>query len=302
MPRRRALPALALTAALALSACGTSSAEPPDGRVRTVAAFYPLHFLLQRVGGPGVVVTDLTRPGAEPHDLELTARQVGSLEQADLVVYERGFQPAVDEGVDQQARDRALDVAGVTPLREGYAAIEDGELEADTGSDPHVWLDPTLMSTLAGAVADRLSAVEPAAAAGFRERAAALQGELAALDGAYRTGLAQCARTDVVTSHNAFGYLTERYGLTQVGITGLVPEEEPTPGRLADVARLARERGVTTVFFETLVSPRTAESLAREVGAQARVLDPVESAPEDGDYLRAMRGNLAALRTALGCA
>ena len=302
----RRLPAVLATVALALTGCGTSSADG-DGRggepVQAVAAFYPLHFLLERVGGGDVAIEDLAKPGAEPHDLELTPRQVGRLSTADLVVYEKGFQPAVDDAVDQQAVGHALDVAAVQPLATGYVPIVEGELAQDgQRNDPHIWLDPTRMSALAGAVGDRLAQLRPAQAQQIRDRTAALQGELAALDGEFRTGLARCDRKDIVTSHNAFGYLAQRYGLNQVGITGLTPEQEPTPGRLADVARFARENGVTTIFFEDLVSPKTAQSLADEVGARAEVLSPIEGRPETGDYLTAMRADLAALRTALGCA
>lgn len=300
----RLLVPLLLLAVLVLSGCG-AGASADDGRARVVASFYPLQFLAERIGGPAVQVQGLTRPGAEPHDLELTPRQVGDVEKADLVVYLRDFQPAVDEAVDAEtgsgADSRALDAGAVTPLAQGYTAVEDGERAEGSGADPHVWLDPTRMRALATAVADRLVAVAPGDAAGIRTRAAELDGQLQQLDADFRSGLATCARRDLVTSHNAFGYLAQAYGLVQVGITGLVPDEEPTPRRLAEVADYARRAGVTTIFFEETVSPKTAESLAREVGARAAVLSPLEAPPEQGDYLTAMRTDLAALRTALGC-
>jgi zinc transport system substrate-binding protein len=154
---------------------------------------------------------------------------------------------------------------------------------------------------VAGAVADRLAELAPAEAEGFRNRAAELTADLEDLDADLAAGLATCARRDVVTSHDAFGYLTHRYGLEQVAVSGLSPEADPSPRRLADVARTARERGVTTIFFEELVSPRVAEQVAREVGATTAVLTPLEGRPEQGDYLSAMRANLDALRTALDC-
>ncbi len=151
-------------------------------------------------------------------------------------------------------------------------------------------------------IAERLAEADEDGAQAYRDGAAALRAELEALDAAFRQGLQTCERREIVVSHNAFGYLADRYDLEQIAVTGITPEEEPTPRRLADVARLAEQRGVTTVFFEELVSPRTAESLAREVGAEAVVLSPLEGPPETGDYLTAMRANLATLRTALGCA
>jgi zinc transport system substrate-binding protein len=157
------------------------------------------------------------------------------------------------------------------------------------------------MAAMAGTVTERLAALVPAQAAGIRARGAALGDELAALDGAYRSRLASCARHEVVTSHEAFGYLSARYGLTQVGIAGLSPDEEPTAKRLVEVARFVRERHVTTIFFETLVSPKLAQTVARETGARTAVLDPVEGVRSPDDYLAVMHRNLDTLVTALGC-
>ena len=303
----RVLPALSLPLSLVLSATltacsgGPSATSDEDGLAVT-AAFYPYGYLVERVGGDDVALTSLTRPGAEPHDLELTPQQVAALGETDLLVYAGGFQPAVDEAASQQAQEAAFDVHAAVELLEGYVPLEDGELEPEEeGSDPHLWLDPTRYAQVATALAERLGKLDPERADTYAERAEALGGELAELDRELEEGLTTCARRDIVTSHNAFGYLADRYDLQQIAVTGLTPEEEPTPRRLADVAQLAKERGVTTVFFEELVSPRTAESLAREVGAEAVVLSPLEGPPQTGDYFDAMRQNLATLRTALAC-
>jgi zinc transport system substrate-binding protein len=284
--------ALLLSTALALAACGSSPQEGPaddaaaDGPVLDVAAgLYPLELLARRVGADGASVEGLSPPGAEPHDLELTPRQVAALSEADLVLYLKGFQPAVDEAVAQRAPDRALDLAAVNAQ----------------GEDPHVWLDPMRYAELADAVAERMGQVAPDRAADFAAAAAQLRAELEQLDEDFRTGLADCEREQFVTSHDAFGYLARAYDLEQVPVTGLTPEDEPSPGRLAEVADLAREAGVTTVFFEDTASPKVAEALASEVGATAAVLSPLETAPEQGDYFTAMRANLAALQDALGC-
>jgi zinc transport system substrate-binding protein len=308
--RTHLLPLFAL-GPLLLTACGSGS----DGggaseRLDVVVGFYPYQYVAEQVGGDDVAVTNLTAPGAEPHDLELSPQQVADLAEADLVLYSAGFQPAVDEAVEEQAADRAFDVLSAVELREYEEAQADdadpahGEEGHDdhAGEDPHVWLDPVRMAEVAAAVADELAERAPERADAFRERADALTVELSALDGELEEGLSACARTEMVTSHDAFGYLAERYGLEQVAISGLSPEEDPSPRRLAEVAQFAQERGVTTIFFEELVSPRVAESLAREVGAQAQVLSPLEGPPDDGDYLSAMRTNLAALTAALDCA
>ncbi|MGI5242844.1 metal ABC transporter substrate-binding protein [Dactylosporangium sp. CA-139066] len=274
-----------LAGALALAGCA-GPAKPDDGKLRVVAAFYPLQFVAEQVGGDRVAVSNLTRAGAEPHDLELTPSQLAGLEDADLVVYLRGFQPAVDEAIDLQRRDKTFDVAGVERLRD---------------ADPHVWLDPVRLATIAEKLAERLAAVEPAGAGAVRQRADALVGQLRELDGQYRAGLADCARREVVTSHEAFGYLAARYNLQQVSVTGLNPDEEPGPQQVRDVAKLARERGVTTIFFESLVSPKLSQTVAREIGAKAAVLDPIEGVEGGETYFTVMRTNLAALRDALGC-
>ncbi|MEV2238852.1 metal ABC transporter substrate-binding protein [Micromonospora sp. NPDC049891] len=327
-PRALATATAALLALTGVTAC--SNDDSPAGadpqRVDVVAGFYPLQFLAERIGGDAVAVTNLARPGAEPHDLELNPGQVGQISEAELVLYLHGFQPAVDEAVEQNAGDRAFDVATVEPLLDatagghdhGHEGEEDGhghedeehaeeeqhaEEAADGAKDPHVWLDPTRLATIGDKLAERLGAVDPDRAGGYTQRAATLRTELEQLDTEFAEGLKTCQRREIVVSHTAFGYLTQKYKLEQIGISGLTPEDEPSPQRLAAVAEEAREHQATTIFFETLVSPKVAETIAREVGAQTAVLDPIEglSAEGGGDYLSVMRTNLQTLRTALSC-
>ena len=307
MMRRRLL----ATAAALLVAAGAGCADKAsgfgtDGRLDVVTAFYPLQFLSERIGADAVAVSQLTKPGAEPHDVELNTRQVAAISDAGLVVYLKGFQPAVDEAVKQEAADKALDVGTAVQLLPAAEHEEEhvpGEPEHAEGStDPHVWLDPVRFAAIADKLAQRLGQVDPARAADYTERAATLHRELTALDTEYATALKGCARREVVTSHTAFHYLADRYGLTEIGITGISPESEPSPQRLAEVAEQARATGTTTIFFETLVSPKVAETIAREVGARTAVLDPLEGLTEpDTDYFSVMRSNLTALTTALGC-
>jgi zinc transport system substrate-binding protein len=296
--RTRATALLAAGTTLLLAGCGAGNQAKAGGdRIDVVAAFYPLQYATQQVGGDRVTVTNLVKPGAEPHDLELQPKQVGQISNADLVVYLRNFQPAVDETVDQQAKKTSLDVATVQPLHPAPAGSE------ETGNDPHVWLDPIRFAAIADKIADRLTKLDPDHAAEIRNRATALHARLTTLDREYATGLAQCQRHEIVTSHAAFGYLAERYHLTQIPITGLTPDEEPTPRHLAEVADQARKYHATTIFFETLVSPKIAQTLATEIGAKAEVLDPIEGIEPGShdDYLSVMRSNLTRLRTALGC-
>jgi zinc transport system substrate-binding protein len=263
------------------------------GRVDVVASAYPFAWLASQVGGSDVVVTDLVKPGAEPHDIELSPRQVGTLQQAAVVVYIKGFQAAVDDalGGGTQGFDLGT-VVTQQPLVGGQEA---------TGKDPHVWLDPVRMQTAATTLADRLAAKDPAHAAGYKARAATLVTKLAVLDTTFRTALKGCARKDIVTSHSAFGYLAARYGLVQKGISGLSPDAEPSPKRIAGVATFAKQNHVTTIFFESLIDPKVAKTVASEIGAKTAVLDPVEGVRGGDDYLSVQTRNAAALHTALGC-
>jgi zinc transport system substrate-binding protein len=278
---------LILVLAGVLAGCGGGSSG--GGRKSVAAAFYPLAYAADLIGGSSVDVQNLTPPGAEPHDLELTPREVARIQQADVVLYlSHGFQPAVSKAVEQ-ARGQKVDVLAGLPLHPA-----DGS-EAGLTADPHVWLDPILFMR----VAEKIGAA-------LNRSPAPLVAALRKLDGQYRRGLRDCKRHEIVTSHAAFGYLAARYGLEQVSITGLAPESEPSPQQLAHVIGVVRRTHATTVFFETLVSPRLAETVAREVGARTAVLDPIEGlTPAErsrgDDYLTLMRRNLASLRKALAC-
>ena len=298
-----AVPALA---ALALTACGEdgSSSGASAGKIEVVAAFYPFAFVAEQVGGSDVTVEDLTRPGAEPHDLELTPRQVNDVVQADLAIYLKGFQPAVDEAIEQNKPAHSLDVSTVVPLDRPALPEEGGEdaTKEHLAGDPHIWLDPTKLAAVTTAVGNQLAAVAPSHAADFRARAQTLVSRLNQLDKELSDGLRSCRQKDFVTSHAAFGYFADRYGLEQIAIAGLSPDEEPAPARIQQIQQEVRDRGITTIFFETLVSPDLAETIARDTGATAAVLDPIEGIKDPGrdDYFTVMRANLAALQKALG--
>lgn len=290
---RRLLLCLAVLAA-GLAACDDGSGG--EQTLTVVASFYPLAEAAERVGGPDVDVVNLTPAGTEPHDLELTPDQVDAVEDADVVLHlGGGFQPAVEE-VAGRRTGGTVDLLAALGLAEG----DGGEV------DPHFWLDPTLLAEAVGAVEAALAAAEPSGRAEFEANAADYRDELASLDEDLRRGLATCERRDMVTSHAAFSYLARRYDLEQVAIAGLSPEAEPDPDRLSDLTDLIRQRGVTTVFYEALVSPDVAETLAREAGVGTAVLDPIEGLSGDdadagADYAAVMRRNLEALRRALGC-
>ena len=285
---------------------GTGGATGPGGQgtVTVVASFYPLQYITQRIGGDRVSVQNLTPTGAEPHEIELTAANTASVADADLVVYLSGFAPAVDDAVAAVGGDRALDVSADARLDLNFVPVDGGSGGGDDVRDPHFWLDPTRLADVADAVAARLATVDPADADLFTANAASLVADLHTLDDEYRTGLAECANRVIVTSHNAFGYLAEQYGLIQVGVTGLNPEDEPSPADLARVSRYVEQQHVTTIYSESLVSPAVAATVAAETGAMTAVLDPLEGlsdANQGSDYLDIMRADLATLRLGQGC-
>ncbi|GEP37784.1 zinc ABC transporter substrate-binding protein [Nocardioides psychrotolerans] len=314
-PRRPTLrtPALLLTGALTLSGCGALSdggADASDG-LQVVTAFYPLQYVAGRVAGDLADVTNLTQPGGEPHDLDIDPRATGQIVDADVVVHESGFQPAVDSSVDANATGEVVDAAEVVDLRTLEDEDADGDAEehtADDGHDhddldPHFWQDPLRMADLGDAVAESLAAVDPDNAADYTANAADLRTDLEALDARYAETLSGCERQTVVVSHDAFGYLT-KYGLDMEPIAGLSPEAEPTPADLARLQDLIATEGVTTVFAERLGTRKIADSLASDVGVTTAVLDPIEGLSDetaDQDYLSLMEANLGELAEANGC-
>ncbi|MDE3719872.1 metal ABC transporter substrate-binding protein [Nocardiopsis sp. N85] len=340
--------ALGAVALMTATACGggegggaaeTGGPAPADPELTLVTGVYPLEWLAREIGGDRVAVVQLTEPGMEPHDLELTARQIGEITEADVAFYVSGLQPAVDEAVTQEASDKALDVADVVEL---HAAGEDGhdhEDEEDHGHeddhahegddhghedeaeaeedhedegdghehgdfDPHFWLDVDLMAQVADALSARLGELHPEGADEYTANAEAVSAELATIGGEYEEGLASCEHREVVVGHTAFSYLTERYDLEQMGVSGVDPDTEPSPAQIAKIADFVEEHDVNTIFTEPLMPRATAETIAAETGAEVEVLDPLEGVTDDSpgdDYPSIMRGNLEALRTALVC-
>ena len=287
--RRRVLVALVPLVGL-VSGCarGDDAGGSGDGRVAVVASFYPLVDATRGIGGERADVANLTPVGVEPHDVELNPRQIDRVASADVVVYlGGGFQPAVEEAAGRARA--AVDVGA------GLEGAEEG--------DPHVWLDPELFAQVVDRIEAALVAADPAGADAYRSGVADYRRRLDEVDAEFRAGLADCDRRVIVTNHEAFGYLARRYGLELVAISGLSPDAEPDPRRLAELTDLVKGRGVTTVFTEELVSPRVAETLAREAGVQTAVLNTIEGlvGDSDDDYFSLMRDNLATLRAALGC-
>lgn len=291
--RRTLLAPMLLVALTAVSCSGDGGS---GGRVNVVASFYPLAWAAGHVGGERVDVEDLTPPGVEAHDTTLSAGQRADLQTADVVVIlgRFGFQPEVERAADE-ASGIVLSVATALPLAPSQ--------QADLGFDPHVWLDPVLMEGMVSEIADALVQADPAGATGYRARERTTTDQLASLDGSYRTGLQGCAFSMFVTTHEAFGYLAARYGLSQLGVEGLTPESEPSASRI-QAAILAIQAGsaAPAVFYEgTDEGRRVGESVAEDAGVSAFPLGTLESDPSPQDYLSVMQANLAVLIKGLSC-
>ena len=341
MSKRILAAACAAATALALSACSSAASSgdssSKDGSLTVMASFYPLKYLAEKVGGEHVSVTSLTPDGAEPHDLELSPKMVDSLSSADAVIYLAGFQSAVDEAIEQQAPKTVIDVSSAAELveagsdanhpaeeEEATDETQSGETEAhdhdheghdheghdhaghdhhhDMSADPHFWLDPIRMAKAATLVGDKLAEADSAHADTYKANAKALAEELTTLGDTLVTKTSKCQVKTFVTAHTAFGYLADRTGLTQVGISGLDPESSPSPARLAEIAQIAKEQGMTTIFTEALIDPKVAQTLADDLGITTAVLDPIESQTDASkDYAATMNSNIDALTKALDC-
>ena len=337
MSKRILAAACAAATALALSACTSTASSgdnsSKDGKLTVMASFYPLQYLAEKIGGEHVSVTSLTPEGAEPHDLELSPKMVDSLSSADAVVYLAGFQSAVDEAIEQQAPKTVIDVSPAAELieagtdanhpaeeeEEATDEAQSGETEGhnhdheghdheghehhhDMSADPHFWLDPTRMAHAATLVGDKLAEADSAHADVYKANAKTLAEELNTLSDTLVTKTSSCKVKTFVTAHTAFGYLADRTGLTQVGISGLDPESSPSPARLAEIAQIAKEQGVTTIFTEALIDPKVAQTLADDLGITTAVLDPIESQTDASkDYAAVMQANIDALTKANNC-
>jgi zinc transport system substrate-binding protein len=311
-PVRLAAVAALLPAVLSGCAALTGEDTAAGGGERVVAGFYPLAWATERVAGEHLTVENLTAVGGEPHDLELTVSETATLAEADLVVHLAGFQPAVDDAVEQNATGDVLEVTDVVDLQEAADHSEAGHTEDEHADeeehehgdeDPHFWLDPLRMADLGDALAERLGELDPEHAGDFAANAERLRADLEQLDAAYAEGLASCERDTVVVNHDAFGYLA-KYGLHLEPIVGLSPDAEPTPADLARLQDLVRDEGITTVFAETLDSRKAADTLAGDLGLDVAVLDPIEGLTEATgaeDYVSLMRANLSRLTEANGC-
>lgn len=279
-----------------------SATAPTASRLQVTASFYPLYFFAKTIGGDVADVVNITPAGAEPHDYEPTARDIAQIEDSRLLILNGGKLEAWGDKVRQTLAGTDTAVISVGDAFADQTVVESGE----TARDPHVWLDPSLAKKEADAIAQKMEALDPSHADYFAQNVSSLDQELDALDREYRSYFSTCQKKDIVTSHAAFGYLARAYGLNQIPIAGLSPDSEPSPKQLADISNMAKAKGVTTIFFESIASPKLSETVAREIGAETMVLDPIEGLADADqragkNYFTLMKQNLQNLIIALQC-
>lgn len=299
------------------ASCGVFSNENTTHsteRIRVVSSFYPVGYLVDQVGGEYVESAVLVGAGVEPHEYEPTVQDAQQLAKADVIVYSGlGMDDWIVDSaksVESKARIVVLNNADdewvLAPQEEEHHEEEVEHHDEHGEFDPHTWLSMTVMSAHAQRIADALSAVDPTHAEKYATQLASVQQEFSVLGTAYRTQLAQCELNTFITSHDAFSYLAHEYGLTMESIAGLSPEEEPSAATIAALIEHVKEDNIPVIFFETLASPKIAETIAAETGAKTMVLNPLEGLTEEQsnagvDYIDVMRTNLEALKVALRC-
>jgi zinc transport system substrate-binding protein len=298
-----------IAASLILAACSSTqetatpqeTTEVATEKIQIVAGFYPLAYAAEGIAGDLAEVVSLAGPGVEPHDLELTPGDVAKINDADLVVYIPEFIPALDAVVKTLDQSKVINATQGISLISGYSDSHEGE-EAhseeeghsdESATDPHIWLNPSNMVLIGNSIAQALSALTSDSA--INENRSSFENALTTLASDYTAKLANCSIKALVVSHEAFGYIASAYGFEQVGISGLSPEAEPSPARLAEVAKIAKAENATTIYYESLVDPKVAKTLADELKITAVMLDPLESPPASGDYLSVMQQNLDTL-------
>lgn len=307
--------------ALILSGCGTQSDNAPTNdsqagpgttqsgnKLNVVTTFYPMYEFTRQVAGDHANVTALIPAGAEPHDWEPSAKDMAQVKDADVFVYNGIVEGWAEQALSSAPSDKRVVVEASKGLQLMEGTAEEAHAEEghdhDHVMDPHVWLDPVLAQKEVESIEAGLVEADPANKADYEKNAAAYIAKLKELDTAFKTGLKDAKRKDFITQHAAFGYLAKQYGLTQVPIAGLSPEQEPTPDKLAEIIKFSKENSVKTIFFETLVDPKVAQTVSTEIGAKTDVLNPLEGLTDEDkknnlDYLGVMKNNLEALKKAL---
>ncbi len=280
----------------------TRTQQVSSTKVRVVASFYPMYYFASQIGGDKATVKNLTPAGSEPHDYEPTTQDIATIEKSNLLILNGGKLEAWGNKIKDILKGTEVKII----VAADSVANQQIEEEGHTIQDPHVWLNPQLAKVEVKNIEQGFEQVDPQDKSIFQTNAKALSDKLDILNTAYKQGLSNCAKKNIVTSHAAFGYLAKAYGLNQVAIAGLSPDAEPSSQQLVDITKFTKQNNIRYIFFESLVSPKLSQTIASEVGATTIVLDPIEGLSDDDikagrDYFTIMQSNLANLRTALQC-
>jgi len=281
---------------------GQNTQQSANHKVQAVASFYPLYYFASQIGGDKAVVMNITPAGAEPHDYEPSTQDVARIEKSNLLILNGGKLEAWGDKIRDTLKGSLVQIVIAGESLANQQVNEDGHMI----QDPHVWLSPPLAAEEARVILEGFTRADPANSAYYQANYQHLLDRLTQLNKQYNTVLPTCRDKNIVTSHAAFGYLAKAYGLTQVPIAGLSPDAEPSSQQLVAIANFAKQNNVRYIFFESLVSPKLAQTIAQEVGAQTLVLDPIEGLSDDDirqgkDYFSQMQMNLTNLKTALQC-
>ncbi len=291
-----------------LAFLGLRSQQFPDkgnSKFSVVASFYPIAEFSSRIGGNAVTVTNLTPSGSEPHDFDPSPKDLAAVQNSKLFVYNGAGLEIWLSKIGEDVKAHTIEVNASQGIELLKGQNEDAN-SSESIEDPHVWMDPVLASQQVENIKKGFVAADPNNAGTYEMNAKAYKQELASLDSEFKNSLAKCERHEIVTSHNAFTYMAKRYGLTVKSISGLSPDEEPSPKKLSEVVQFTRAHGVRYIFFETLVSPKLAETIAKETGAQVIMFNPLEGLSKEEiaqgkNYISVQKENLHALQIALGC-
>lgn len=272
-------------------------------KILVTASFYPIAYLAEQVGGERVEVINLTPPGVEPHDFEPTTKDIALLQKSKLLLMNGGGVEVYEEKIKQMLIGSHVKVVAVgAPFADG--TIVQGGVKR---IDPHTWIDPVIFGKMAEKVAEELGNLDTVHVEEYTKRAETLvQKKLNANDAEYKKSLANCNLNKIVTAHTAFGYIARRYGFEQIGITGLSPEEEPSPKELAAITTMMQKEGVQHILLEELAPRIWGETVAAETGAKILALSPLEGISDEEkkegvNYISMQRSNIKTLQTAMQC-
>ena len=297
------------------ASCQSAPAAMPDERLQVITTIYPVYDFATKVGGDSVNVTSIIPAGAEPHDWEPTPSDIIKIQEADVFIYNgAGMEFWVDSVLTSVSSESLIIVnaSDTLTLRPASASGEEhDESEADVEDehehgayDPHVWLDPLNAKEQMHVIMDAFVQADPDNKINYETNFQTYATAFDQLDKEYSDAITPLSDKNIVVAHEAYGYLCDRYGLSQIPIEGISADSEPDAARMADIIDFVNENKVRVIFSEELLSPRVAEAIASETGASTDVLNPIggltEKQLQDGeDYFSIMRKNLKALVRAL---